>query len=645
MQNDSLNKIVEWVILSVVSLQLLIMAQSITTDNTTEKDQDTLQRILERFNVMEKYRSKYYQLRSLIELMVDEDFEHYTSNGKLTMRVPQSRNKIEFSLGGAWQLIDIDVESDEDWVSDIDAEVAKYATEYFINEELVHHNIKRFRYRKAKYWHAFLGVSIDTEYMPQDSSEDWMPGDENETPVKMEKLDADKRHRFRIKDYSVRDVRTDETTTSPLDEVDVAYREIISWDEFLLNFTKTIPQDFKSWDTLQPKKGFRNVDKIMANTNYQKEGVAKWRGLSYENSVEIVRYENRITGKLYIIANRATVIYSGPLQTPDGGLSIHGCQHYIDTERKYGVGIVEKSFPTDMAIWYLYKLLMEDVRISNARFLWIGWEDGKIEDWFYIEEGEIQEINFSWEINNLKQIERRSNVWTNIALLDKLREQNIEDSGYDLRSSIGGTAFEVNAIMERLSERVWSIVQDEQIMMDSLFTQYVKTILKRWQILNNTSKDKKIKIKGKKIKRDDKKILNIEDDPDGFDWLPISALNKEARWMKVVVNTPSTKSVLKAVEMENIPKYVQTLMTLKQLHPELDIGDGKKTLRSLQRATGLWWSDDYKSRSQRIKEEASSWVEVVNNLANLFTWQTPPNEDPNTQQWGVPALPGAPGVW
>ena len=608
-----------------------------STETEQEKYDKASNRLKTRLQEMEITRSSYYQLWKLIELMVEENFDSYES-GVLNMRIPLSANKIEFALGSQWSLINISVEAEQPGVDDIDVEISKYAIEYFIDKELIQAEIKRFRYDKAKYGHGFIRVAPYCKYNFDDLWSQYMNWDSNIKQSKMKK-----EWHLGMKNLRIRDVWMDDALTSR-DASDCFYREIITWEEYLINYTKTDPEEYAKDPNsveLKPKDKYVNVDKVRPKTVFDKSPKYGWKSPQHKNSVEIYHYENKVTGRYEILANGDHVIYMGKLQNPDGELSVHGCQHYIDTSRHFGKGIVEKSLPTDTAIGYLLKLMMDDARVTNARFLGMWW-DNTLEDAIYIEEWEINELKFSWEIDQMKQIDFRSNIQSTLPLYQALKEQNIEDSGVDMRSSIWGTAFEVWVIQQRQSERVGSVLQDEQITMDAVFTQYARVIL-YWgpKLLSKVSWTFKVKVKGKKyIKSDWENKARFEEYPWWFDRFPITDLKRKPEDIRVKVDTPATQSVLKAVDIDTLPKMMNALLTAKQLYPDLKIWDGQWVVKKIE---SLNWIDVegewMKTRLDVIREESTEMITTVNNVANLFTWTTA-DENTNTQWWWIPVLPG-----
>ena len=75
-----------------------------------------------------------------------------------------------------------------------------------------------------------------------------------------------------MKNLRIRDVWMDDALTSR-DASDCFYREIITREEFLINYTQTDPEKYAKdpqGTTLQPKDKYVNVDKVRPKTVFDK---------------------------------------------------------------------------------------------------------------------------------------------------------------------------------------------------------------------------------------------------------------------------------------------------------------------------------------------------------------------------------------
>ena len=604
----------------------------------SESDEQALQRVKDRFDDMKRGRMEQEALRDYI----DRTFKakpSYKWNGQVSPNLKVEEALIEASIWMQDSQIPISVEADwkPDWIM---LSLAKYTLDHFIYKEAITKEIRlHMDYSRARYWTAvlFSWLELESKFIAKESN-DWYFNPKGE-------LERIEQLHVKVKDIPIRQAYFDDTAKRFEECVDCIYEEYLSLDEYKLRY---LDNNGKS------KSDFTNAEYV-GTTDITNED----REVSTDSQmVKLRHYYNKLYAKYIIVANEKIVIYNWIASTRHWELPLVPVQFYNNPYSIYGIGIPER-YATIKALNQNFYSAMIGWAWLNAWSILFAWEGTEIDGEIFVEPWEVNVIEMTkgsardiTPYNTSVNIEQLTNV---IMLMDDMWSYLTWISIKAPYTSPAKTAFETSVMKEEQNNRLKTIYETrvhglEQaftIMLSNIFTflpyQYAERMVDEKEKLENYERYQ-IPVDWVKIYKDDNwNPLNIEEAKDYKDYFDLKPeIIEWARGMKVRIVTPSTQSTMKALEVENITKFIQAKQMIMQMKwmaaqmqqptDEFDkISDRLDVLFNIDKE-----NIDIKSNEQEIREASAQLTQLVNSF-NIWWWQ---NEQTNPMGMQPPQMSG-----
>lgn len=604
----------------------------------SESDEQALQRVKDRFDDMKRGRMEQEALRDYI----DRTFKakpSYKWNGQVSPNLKVEEALIEASIWMQDSQIPISVEADwkPDWIM---LSLAKYTLDHFIYKEAITKEIRlHMDYSRARYWTAvlFSWLELESKFIAKESN-DWYFNPKGE-------LERIEQLHVKVKDIPIRQAYFDDTAKRFEECVDCIYEEYLSLDEYKLRY---LDNNGKS------KSDFTNAEYV-GTTDITNED----REVSTDSQmVKLWHYYNKLYAKYIIVANEKIVIYNWIASTRHWELPLVPVQFYNNPYSIYGIGIPER-YATIKALNQNFYSAMIGWAWLNAWSILFAWEGTEIDGEIFVEPWEVNVIEMTkgsardiTPYNTSVNIEQLTNV---IMLMDDMWSYLTWISIKAPYTSPAKTAFETSVMKEEQNNRLKTIYETrvhglEQaftIMLSNIFTflpyQYAERMVDEKEKLENYERYQ-IPVEWFKIYKDEEwNPLNIEEAKDYKDYFDLKPeIIEWARGMKVRIVTPSTQSTMKALEVENITKFIQAKQMIMQMKwmaaqmqqptDEFDkISDRLDVLFNIDKE-----NIDIKSNEQEIREASAQLTQLVNSF-NIWWWQ---NEQTNPMGMQPPQMSG-----
>lgn len=604
----------------------------------SESDEQALQRVKDRFDDMKRGRMEQEALRDYI----DRTFKakpSYKWNGQVSPNLKVEEALIEASIWMQDSQIPISVEADwkPDWIM---LSLAKYTLDHFIYKEAITKEIRlHMDYSRARYWTAvlFSWLELESKFIAKESN-DWYFNPKWE-------LERIEQLHVKVKDIPIRQAYFDDTAKRFEECVDCIYEEYLSLDEYKLRY---LDNNGKS------KSDFTNAEYV-GTTDITNED----REVSTDSQmVKLWHYYNKLYAKYIIVANEKIVIYNWIASTRHWELPLVPVQFYNNPYSIYWIGIPER-YATIKALNQNFYSAMIGWAWLNAWSILFAWEGTEIDGEIFVEPWEVNVIEMTkgsardiTPYNTSVNIEQLTNV---IMLMDDMWSYLTWISIKAPYTSPAKTAFETSVMKEEQNNRLKTIYETrvhglEQaftIMLSNIFTflpyQYAERMVDEKEKLENYERYQ-IPVDWFKIYKDEEwNPLNIEEAKDYKDYFDLKPEIVEwARGMKVRIVTPSTQSTMKALEVENITKFIQAKQMIMQMKwmaaqmqqptDEFDkISDRLDVLFNIDKE-----NIDIKSNEQEIREASAQLTQLVNSF-NIWWWQ---NEQTNPMGMQPPQMSG-----
>ena len=478
----------------------------------------------------------------------------------------------------AWLPIEVATEWRPNWIL---AEMARQTLQHFIRIEEIENNINiEADFAKAKYWTCclFSWLDVDSRFIAEKWNNDYIA-------EKKSKLRKVSQYHITIKNIDPRNVWFDDVPKFK-DAEDCIWRETISVNEFKTRFYEA---DWK------PVKWYVNVDHV-APYDYPTD----WKEQTREDVVQLYHYFNKIMWYYRIIANENVVIYNGYANTQHWELPIIPIQHYYNDSRIRWDGIPKRYA---VVKWINSNLITDIIWWArlNAWWLLVQWSAVSTEWEIYLEPWEIQIVEMTeWNARDIQPINMQVNVWQLRDILTLMDDYWIILTWLNFKApytSPAKTAFETSVMQEEQNNRLKTPAQLRDIWLSRAFNIMLCNIfqfapylyverLRDQETWKSTPKDMYyIPLKWKKIHWKDSQpyenvdvsektiddVIELEDVDWYEDYFAMSnkfydtdKLLNSWQWLKVYIKTASTPATMKALEIENFTRFVQTKMQLLQ---------------------------------------------------------------------------------
>lgn len=599
----------------------------------SESDEEALQRVKDRHEDMSKWRTEQEALRDYI----DRTFKakpSYKWNGQVSPNLKVEEALIEASIGMQDAQIPVSVEADwkPDWIM---LSLAKYTLDHFIYKEAITKEIRlHMDYSRARYWTAILfsGLELESKFIAKETN-DWYFNPKWE-------LERIEQLHVKIKDIPIRQAYFDDTAKRFEECVDCIYEEYLSIDEYKLRYLD---------DNGKSKSDFTNAEYVWT-TDITDEN----REINTDAPmVKLRHYYNKLYAKYIIVANEKIVIYNWIASTRHWELPLVPVQFYNNPYSIYGIGIPERYATIKALNQNFYSAMIWGAWL-NAWSILFAWEWTEINWEIFVEPWEVNVIEMTkgnardiTPYNTSVNIEQLTNV---IMLMDDMGSYLTWISIKAPYTSPAKTAFETSVMKEEQNNRLKTIYETrihglEQaftLMLSNIFTflpyQYAERMIDEKEKLENYERYQ-IPVDWYKIYKDEQgNPLNIEEAKDYKDYFDLKPeIIEWARWMKVRIVTPSTQSTMKALEVENITKFIQAKQMIMQMKwlalqmqqptDEFDkISDRLDILFNIDKD-----NVDIKSNEQEVREASAQLTELVNSFSMTW-WQNEMSNPMGMQQ-------------
>ena len=607
----------------------------------SESDEEALQRVKDRFNDMKRGRMEQESLRDYI----DRTFKakpSYKWNGQVAPNLKIEEALIEASIGMQEAQLPMSVEADwkPDWIQ---LSLAKYTLDHFIYKEAITKEIRlHMDYSRARYWTAvlFSWLELSSKFVAKESN-DWYFNPKWELE-RIEELHV------RIKDIPIRQAYFDDTAKRFEECVDCIYEEYLSLDEYKLRYLD---------DNGKSKSDFTNAEYVwLADISSEDREID-----TDAKMVKLWHYYNKLYAKYIIVANEKIVIYNWIASTRHWELPLVPVQFYCNPYSIYWIGIPERYAVIHALNSNFYSAMIGWAWLNAGSILFAG-EWTEIDGEIFTEPWEISIIEMTkWSSRDITpyntnvNIEQLTNV---VTLMDDLWAYLTWVNIKAPYTSPAKTAFETSVMKEEQNNRLKTIYETrthwlEQaftLMLSNIFTflpyQYAERMIDEKEKLDTVNYQRyQIPVDWVEIYKDDNwNPLNIEEAKDYKDYFDLKPdIIAWARWMKVRIVTPNTASTMKALEVENITKFIQAkqmIMQMKQVAMQMQQPTDEFD-KIDQRLDVLFNIDkenvDIKSNEQEVREASAQLTQLVNS----FNIMQPQND--MTNQMAIPQGLGASG--
>lgn len=605
----------------------------------SESDSEALQRVVDRQRDMASARSDNEKLWDYID-NVFKAKPSYKRNGQTIPNLKIEEALIEASIWMQDSQIPISVEADwkPDWIQ---MSLAKYTLDHFIYKEALVKEIRlHMDYSRARYWTAvlFSGIEVASKFVAKESNE-WYFNPKWEVE-RQEELHV------KIKDIPIRQAYFDDTATRFEECVDCIYEEYLSVDEYKLRYLD---------DNWHSKEWFTNAEYVwttdVSDQNLRDKNVDC-------KMVKLWHYYNKLYAKYIIVVNEKIVIYNWIASTRHWELPLIPVQFYNNPYSIYWIWIPERYATIKSLNSNFYSAMIGWAWLNAGSILFAGeWTEI---DWeIFVEPWEISVIEMTK--GSARDI-TPYNTNVNVQQLTQV-VQFMDDLGSYLTwinikapyTSPAKTAFETSVMKEEQNNRLKTIYETrvhwlEQaftLMLSNIFTflpyQYAERMIDEKEKLENYEWYQ-VPVKWVKIFKDEEwNIMGVEEAKDYKDYFDLNPkIISGARGMKVRIVTPSTASTMKALEVENVTKYIQAkqlimqmkaqYMQMQQPTDELDrISDRLDVLFNIDKN-----NVDIESNEQQVRDATAQ----ITQLINSFTMWSMQNETANQM-----AMPQSPELW
>lgn len=605
----------------------------------SESDQEALKRVSDRIEDMKRWRQEKEKFWDY----VDKTFNakpSYKWNWQVAPTLKIEEALIETAIG--MQDLQLPITVEADWKPDgIMLSLAKYTLDHFIYKENITQEIKlHMDYSRARYWTAvlFSWLELDSRFIADEDNQDYF-----NPKWKLKRIEQ---LRVKIKDVPIRQAYFDDTAKRFDEAVDCIYEEYLSIDEYKLRYLD---------DNWKSKENFTNAEYVWTVDYVQKD--ENWQ-ISDSPMVKLWHYYNKLYAKYIIVVNEKIVIYNWIASTRHGELPLIPVQFYNNPYSLYGIWIPER-YATIKALNQNFFSAMIGWAWLNAWSILFAWEWAEIDWEIFVQPWEVNIIEMTkWSSRDITPYNTNVNIeqLTNVITL-------MDDLGIVLTwlnfkapyTSPAKTAFETSVMKEEQNNRLKTIYETRvmwleqafSIMLSNIFTflpyQYAEKSIDEKQKIENYDWYQ-IPVKWYKIYKDkDWNPLNIEEAKDCKDYFDLKPEIVEwARGMKVRIVTPATASTMKALEVENITKYIQAKqMVMGMKMQALQLQQPTEAFDKIDNKLDMLFNIDKEnidipSNEQEVRDSSAEITQMINSF-NIW-WQQDETLNPMgmqqaTQPW------------
>ena len=609
-----------------------------TNLKVSDTDEEALNRVLDRMDEMKQGKDR--QDQEALWDYIDKTFKakpSYKWNWQVAPTLKVEEALIEASIWMQDAQLPINVEAD--WKPDgIMLQLARYTLDHFIYKERITQEIRlHMDYSRARYWTAvlFSGLELSSKFIAKESN-DWYFNPKWELE-RIEELHV------KIKDVPIRQAYFDDTAKRYEEAVDCIYEEFLPIDEYKLRYLD---------DNWKSKKNFTNAEYVWVSDDVRPD----------ENQngdmVKLWHYYNKLYAKYIIVVNEKIVIYNWIASTRHGELPLVPVQFYNNPYSIYGIWIPERYATIKALNNNFYSAMIWGAWLNAGSILFTG-EWAEIDGEIFVEPWEISIIEMTkGSSRDITPYNTNVNVQQLADIVTRMDDIWAYLTGINIKapySSPAKTAFETSVMKEEQNNRLKTIYETrvmglEQaftLMLSNIFTflpyQYAEKSIDEKQKLKNYNWYQ-IPVNWYRIIRDENNNpLNLEEAKDYKDYFDLKPEIVETwRNMKVRIVTPSTASTMKALEVENITKYIQAKQMLTQIKmANLQMQQPVDTFNKIDEKLDMLFNIDKEnidipSNEQQVRDATAQITQMINSF-NFWWWENealnPMGMQEATQPW------------
>lgn len=632
-----------------------------TNLKVSDTDEEALNRVLDRMDEMKQGKDR--QDQEALWDYIDKTFKakpSYKWNWQVAPTLKVEEALIEASIWMQDAQLPINVEAD--WKPDgIMLQLARYTLDHFIYKEKITQEIRlHMDYSRARYWTAILfsGLELSSKFIADEDNQDYF-----NPKWKLKRIEE---LHVKIKDVPIRQAYFDDTAKRYEEAVDCIYEEFLPIDEYKLRYLD---------DNWKSKKNFTNAEYVWVSDDTRPD----------ENQngdmVKLWHYYNKLYAKYIIVVNEKIVIYNWIASTRHWELPLVPVQFYNNPYSIYGIGIPERYATIKALNNNFYSAMIWGAWLNAGSILFTG-EWAEIDGEIFVEPWEISIIEMTkGSSRDVTPYNTNVNVQQLADIVTRMDDIWAYLTGINIKapySSPAKTAFETSVMKEEQNNRLKTIYETrvmglEQaftLMLSNIFTflpyQYAEKSIDEKQKLKNYNWYQ-IPVNWYRIIRDENNNpLNLEEAKDYKDYFDLKPEIVETwRNMKVRIVTPSTASTMKALEVENITKYIQAkqmlgqikMMNLQMQQPidsfnkidekldmlfnidkenidipsnEQQVRDATAQITQMINSFNFWWWENEALNPMGMQEATQPWLDI--------SWQSWISENPTVQQPTTPTV-------
>ena len=599
-----------------------------------EDDKKALEHVKDRFDAMNEARQEHEALWDFIDAELKAKPRVKWWSNLMTPNLKMEEALIEASVWMQDTAIPISVEADGR-ADGVQMKLAEYTLDHFIYKESIVEEFKlSMDYSRARYWTAILfsWMELSSKYVASDDQEAWYFNPKG----KVERIEE---LHVKIKDIPIRSAYFDNTAKKFRDCVDCIYEEWLSVDEYKLRYLD---------DNGKSKENFTNAEYVGVMDGNEEKGAEHQNA---KDMVKIWHYFNKLYAKYIIVVNESVVIYNWLASTKHGELPLIPVQFYNNPYSIYWIGIPERYMVIKWLNKNFYEAMVSGAWLNAWTALILGeWADvdGSIflEPWevnlIQMTKGSARDVTpFNTQVNVQQLVEIvtfMDDVWTYLLWIN-IKAPYI---------SPAKTAFETSVMKEEQNNRLKTIYDTRVIgiekaftlMLSNIFTflpyQYAERMIDEQEKLWNYQ-FYQVPVKWVKIYKEDDGSISLEQTDDSYkDYFDLDPKIVEgARGMKVRIVTSQTASTMKALETENILKYMQAKWQIEQfkamaMQTWWDVEQWEKISQRLDVLFNIDKHNiDITPNEEKLRQEMAEVTELLNSFS--LSW----NPDETANQIGM----------
>lgn len=617
-----------------------------TSRDVSLSDKDALDKVCQRHDEMQRKRSENESLWDYIDATFKAK-PKFKVNWQVSPNLKIEEALIEASIGMQDAQIPINVESDGK-TDGIMLNLAKYALDHFIYKEKIEQEVRlHMDYSRARYWTAILysWMELKSKFVASENN-NWYFNPKWEVE-RIEELHV------RIKDVPIRNAYFDDTARRWEDCVDCIYEEFLSVDEYKLRYLD---------DNGKSKPYFTNAENVWV-VSPSDDPTYKWDQIISWDMVKVWHYFNKLYAKYIIVVNEKVVIYNGLASTRHWELPLIPVQFYNNPYSIYGIGIPERYATVKAVNKNFYSAAIWGAWL-NAWSAIITWEWQDI-DWdIYIEPWEVSIIELTkGTARDITPFNANINVQQLVDMINLMDDMWSYLTWVNIKApytSPAKTAFETSVMKEEQNNRLKTIHETRSLWLEDAFTLMLSNIFTflPYQYMERPIDEQEklwnfywyqVPVKDRKIYRNEEtwEITSIEEQKwytDYFDLDP--KIVEGARGMKVRIVTPATASTMKALEVENLTKYLQAKQMVEwfKIQAMQTWGDVEQWEKISERLDMLFNIDKRNIDINSWEQDLRNQTAEITALLNQFTFK-PEDEALNEMAMWTPIQSESSSNW